>query len=244
MRRYHPFGSSRFRSQQEEVRGGQGRRRREWRERDGKGGGGEESSRSRGTRRRGSGRKREIIVRVSWWTSARDENRASRPATWKARLGPNRVREVGRLASVFLSFSFCSSSLLSSSASTASSSHSREAAIAFLFCLCCAALRCSPSLFLPPPPLPLSLALSFPLSFSLLRRAKMVHGRSRTPISPRILRGGSTSTPLYPAPLPLVLPLYSPRFFAPAASQSRRGFSSRYSFLYARDCIVHLFKAP
>lgn len=61
--------------------------------------------RSRGTRRRGSGRKREIIVRVSWWTSARDENRASRLAPWKAKLGPNRVREVGRLASVLLSFS-------------------------------------------------------------------------------------------------------------------------------------------
>lgn len=74
--------------------------------------------RSRGTRRRGSGRKREIIVRVSWWTSARDENRASRLAPWKAKLGPNRVREVGRLVSVFLSFSFCSSSSLSSSASS------------------------------------------------------------------------------------------------------------------------------
>lgn len=180
--------------------------------------------------------KRETIVRVSWWTNARDENRASRLAPWKAKLGPNRVREVGRLVSPPLSFflSLCSSSLLSSSVS---SSHSRDAAIAFLFCLCCAALRCSLSLSL-------FLAHSFSLFLSLLRRAKMVHGRSRAPISPRILRGGSTSTPLYPAPLLLVLPLYSPRFFAPAALQSRRGFSSRYSFLYARDCIVHLFNAP
>lgn len=114
----------------------------------------------------------------------------------------------------------------------------RGADIAFLFCLCCAALRCSLSLSLPFSPLLLSLSLFLP------RRAKMVHGRSRTPISPRILRGESTSTPLYPAPPLPVLPLYSPRFFAPAASQSRRGFSSRYSFLYARDCIVHLFNAP
>lgn len=89
-----------------------------------------------------------------------------------------------------------------------------------------------------------------PLALSpfLLRRAKMVHGHSRAPISPRILRGGSTSTPLSCAwPLPLVLPLYSPRFFAPAvASQSppHRGFSSRYSFLYARDRIVRSFNAP
>lgn len=84
------------------------RKETEWRERDGRGGGERAVCRSRGTRRRGSGRKREIIVRVSWWTSARDENRASRLAPWKAKLGPNRVREVGRLVSVSLSFSSCS----------------------------------------------------------------------------------------------------------------------------------------
>jgi len=166
----------------------------------------------RNKKKRKQSKKRKTIVRVLWWTNARDENRASRLAPWKAKLGPNRVREVGRLISLFLyPFLFlCSSSLLSSSAS---SSHSHKTAIVFLFCLCCAALRCS-------------LSLSFSLFLSLFRRAKMVHGRSRAPISPRILRGGSTSTPLYPVPLLLVLPLYSPRFFAPAASQSRRGFSS------------------
>lgn len=129
--------------------------------------GGEEGRvcRSRGTRRRGSARKREIIVRVSWWTSARDENRASRLAPWKAKLGPNRVREVGRLVSVFLSFSFCSSSLLSSSASAASSSHSFAGRTSHFYFVCaaprCAVLSLSLSPFFSFTPFFFSLFLSF-----------------------------------------------------------------------------------
>lgn len=136
----------------------------------------------------------------------RDENRASRLAPWKAKLlGPKpgerswsaRLSVSHRLPLFLLRF-------------FVSSSHSRRATIAFLFCLCSA--RCA---------LSLSLSHSLFLGLSLLslfRRAKMVHGRSRAPISPRILRAEDRPLLLYiPAPLP-VLPLYSPRFFAPARS--------------------------
>lgn len=127
-----------------------------------------------------------------------------------------------------LSFSFCSSSSLSSSASSSHSLARRPSHFYFV----CAALRCS--LFLSHF-LALFFALPPPLSLSLLRRAKMVHGRSRTPISPRILRGGSTSTPLYPAPLLPVLPLYSPRFFASAAfAGAPRFFSAVFLSLCTR----------
>lgn len=138
--------------------------------------------------------------------------------------GPNRVREVGRSVSPS-SFIFLSSS----SASPPLPPTLGGTAIAFLFCLCCALLLLllllSRPLCLPPS------SFIYP-SISLLRRTKMVHGRSRAPISPRILRGGSTSTPLYPArspgwPLLPVLPLYSPRFFASPTGESP---ASRFFF--------------
>ena len=199
--------------------------------------------RSRGTRRRGSGRKRETIVdefgggpacemriaRLGWL-----HGRPSWVQTgWEKLVGPSLRLSLSlslSLLLLLLLLLLCSSSLLSSSASSSHSLARRPSHFYFV----CATLRCTA----------LSPSFSLSLSFSFLRRAKMVHGRSRAPISPRILRGGSTSTPFFILrPLLLVLPLYSPRFFAPAVSQSRRGFSSRYSFLYARDCIVHLFNA-
>lgn len=191
---------------------------------------GGEVRRSRGTRRRGSGRKRETIVRVSLVDQR--EMRIARLGWPLGRLswGPNRVREVGRGPSLRLS----------------SSSSFPPPLLRLLLLLLLPLSRGDHRVFIMSVLCTLrSFLFSLSLS-SLLRRAKMVHGRSRAPISPRILRAEDRPLLLYPAPAPPlpVLPLYSPRFFAPAASQSpRRGFSSRYSFLYARDCIVRSFNA-
>lgn len=119
--------------------------------------------------------------------------------------GLNRVREVGRPVSPSLIVFLFSSSASSFLPPTLVGRPSR-------FYFVCAP-RVALSLFLP-----LILSSSVSLSLSLFRRAKMVHGRSRAPISPRILRAEDRPLLLYiPAPLP-VLPLYSPRFFAPARS--------------------------
>lgn len=118
--------------------------------------------------------------------------------------GLNRVREVGRPVSPSLIVFLFSSSASSFLPPTLVGRPSR-----FYFV-------CAPRVALS---LSLSHSLFLGLSLlSLFRRAKMVHGRSRAPISPRILRAEDRPLLLYiPAPLP-VLPLYSPRFFAPARS--------------------------
>lgn len=94
------------------------------------------------------------------------------------------MREVGRSHLRLRSFSLLLLSIVSSS----SYSYSRGVAIAFLFCLYCA--RCSLALSFSSC---FTISASSSLPFFLFRRAKMVHGRSRALISPRILRGGSTS---------------------------------------------------
>lgn len=156
-RRYRRFGSSRFRTR---ARGGRTRIEKKNGEKGTEGSEERAVCRSRGTRRRGSGRKRETIVRVSWWTSARDENRASRLAPWKAKLGPNRVREVGRLVSVFLSPSPSVHLLLYFPPPLVPPTLAGRPSH---FYFVCAAPRCA-ALSLP---LCLFLALFFPLSLSL-----------------------------------------------------------------------------
>lgn len=194
---------------------------------------GGEARRSRGTRR-GSGRKRETIVRVSLVDQR--EMRIARLGWPLGRLswGPNRVREVGRSVSPS-PFIF----LLSSSASSSLPPTLAERPSRFYF-VCAPRVALSRS----PPPLFLSLPLtSLSLSLSL---SQGENGSWPFPSADFAANPARRRIDLYSFILRLHLLSRSCRFIRHASSirsLRSRGFSSRYSFLYARDCIVRSFNA-
>lgn len=79
-----------------------------------------------------------------------------------------------------------------------------------------------------------------PPTVSLLRRAKMVHGRSRTPISPRILRGGSTSY----SPLSCASPPGPATLFATLLLAGRHAVAPRFFFAVFLSLCTRLHRSP
>lgn len=199
-------------------------------------GGEGEVHRSRGTRRRGSGRKRETSVRVS--SVDQREMRIARLGWPLGRLscwGPNRVREVGRSVSPSLIVFLFSSSASSFLPPTLQGDH-RVFILSVL-----RALRSLSHSLLPD----LSLLL-VPLSLSQGENGSWPFPSADFAANPA--RGGSTSTPLYPytpASLP-VLPALFATLLRSGPLRSRRVavFLRGIPFLYARDCIVRSFNAP